>query len=337
MSMTTWIWRSLRLEVPGSWEMLQYSRDAESGNVAFADRYQYRLELNWKKVPGAPDFPRMLQDYRVRLRDEGGHTDLRDVRYGDWQGIEGRETTGSSARFGRYMPSLERLVEIVFLWPQQPDQALQRRVLESCDAELPDADHLQHWRAFGLDLRTHDDLELETCNIRPALAALTFTDYGKGRRSEHFERLGMVDEWLKVNLDEWLVGKTPEKAVDLAETRVTLARHEVYVRRGMMAALTFPTIGKRRNRWVAAVWRCPADGRLYHSSLMQPAADPAVSLPDSHRLCCCPAFAAAAVPSIEALFGPASPAATDDEREADDAAHRVATPALHLQEVARHG
>jgi len=69
--MEKWIWRNITLTVPTDWEMLQFSRSAETGRCAFAGRYQFRLGLDWRVVPGPPDFGRMTSDYRARLREKG--------------------------------------------------------------------------------------------------------------------------------------------------------------------------------------------------------------------------------------------------------------------------
>ena len=58
--MKTWIWRNFGVGVPDDWEMLQFSKDPKSGGCLFADRYTFRLEINWRRTAGEPDLRRIL-------------------------------------------------------------------------------------------------------------------------------------------------------------------------------------------------------------------------------------------------------------------------------------
>ncbi len=50
--MRLWIWRGLCMKVPDDWEMLQFETNTGKGGCAFADRYQFRFEVDWKVVQG---------------------------------------------------------------------------------------------------------------------------------------------------------------------------------------------------------------------------------------------------------------------------------------------
>jgi hypothetical protein len=264
MHETLTIWHGIRIEVPSSWEILQYSRKPDVGYLAWADRYQYRLELNWKSVPGLPDFEHMMNDYREKL-EEDGVSGLTLRRSHGWHGLID-PNPGGTVRYGKYVPEQKRLLEILFMWPEKQDRALEDRVLASVGPEAEDGEQSMRWRAFGLDAAVPAGLSLDTCNVMPANAAWTFGDGEKFKESWHVERLGMTDQWLTGGVREWLDGKDPTDLVDPNHDEVTVAGHQVCWTAGHVAALRFPKVGKRVNRYEAAAWVCPVDGRMYHVS-----------------------------------------------------------------------
>ena len=66
--MQTCIWRDLRIELPEDWEMLQFSLQRQAGRCAFADRYQFRLELGWRTAEAKPEIERMMSDYLAQMK-----------------------------------------------------------------------------------------------------------------------------------------------------------------------------------------------------------------------------------------------------------------------------
>jgi hypothetical protein len=257
------VWRHIRFQLPDDWEMLQFSRDPSSGSCLFADRYSFRFELDWRKVPGPPDMDRVLSDYSSRLREEKKIDGSRPVSAGEWKGIEARIDGILTTRFGRYFRTESCLVETVFLWPAGRDPALEQAVLSSFD-ECPAAyGSLRRWTAFGLDLLASSDLTLDECEVKPALARMVFRDVSRGVE-EIFERLGMVGSWLKTGVPEWMESRVPKGFRPSGRTVAAVRRHEIK----LCSVEAFRKF--RRYGYRAAAWICPNDGRLYHVSVFGP-------------------------------------------------------------------
>lgn len=286
--MQLWIWQNISIELPEDWEMLQYSREPEDGVCAFADRYQFRLELNWKQVAGPPDFERMLGDYQKKLRTDPDVDEQQRLQHRQWQGLAGRSTEGPTARFGRFFEASSRLLEIVFLGPERRDPDLEAKILDSV-AEAPRAaDRRQRWRAFGMDLTASAEFELEECRVEPAAAMLAFAEPRQRGSRETFERLGLLSDWLQVSVPEWLAGKVPDLVGEPRAAADTVAGHHLELLRGTMPALTFPRVRRQKNSYQAAAWICPRDERLYCVSSIAPYERDGGELKlAGHRLSCC--------------------------------------------------
>lgn len=258
MAFETWVWQGYRFELPVDWEMLQFSRDPNAGRCAFADRYRFRFEFNWHRVPAPPDFNRMMNDYRTRLAAGDSVTAIR-CRIGSWYGLRVEGPEGCSSRFGRHFPETDHLIELVILWPERIDGILEQQILERFRMEEPAAGNYRRWRAFGLDLLAHPELGFERCLVKPARAEFEFAR-ARPRARWLFRRLGLVPHWLHEPLGDWLQQRT-QGAFRGAERRtVTLAGHVVELVQGAAAP------GGRRwgaARAEAAAWLCPADGRCY--------------------------------------------------------------------------
>jgi hypothetical protein len=280
--MERWIWRNFGLTVPSDWEMLQFSRDPGAGRCAFADRYEFRLELDWRVVPGSPDFDRMTADYLARLREQGMKDGSRSRR-GGWHGVQGTLEGRPVTRLGRYFSAESCLVEFVFLWPGRIDAALLTKVAESVSVEPPHRDGCRRWRGFGMDLLAGKDLRLEQCNVQPANVEMTFSDAKRPR--ERFARRGMVRVWLDRPLDAWLRGWIDRDAYGVETTTADVAGHQVC---RLTAKKTLPGIRRRLAPYDAAAWLCPADHRLYSVACTGPRGGGGVdgSLA-GQRLACC--------------------------------------------------
>jgi len=257
--MQTFIWRNFGFELPDEWELLQYSRSLEKGRCAFADRYRYRLELNWRRVEGPPDTDRMLSDYLTRLAEEGMQNGARDDQ-GGWAGIVGSMEDETIARFGKHMASEACLVELVFIWPGKRDQELEQRVLESFHEISADSEGFRQWCTFGMELKTPPKAVLQSCKVQAAMAEMTFADKG-GRMVARFGRRGLVSDWQRESIDRWLTQwvagairvKTEHHASDGSG-------HDVYRVQGTQDGKGIR--GRRVPCWAEA-WLCPNDGRLY--------------------------------------------------------------------------
>jgi hypothetical protein len=253
-----WVWRGIRLVTPGSWEMLRFSRRADQGLCAFADRYGFRLELSWRKVPGPPDYERMMNDYAAKLADTGMREPRRLVRDG-WPGIAGEQDGVFTTRFGRFLEGCGYLVELVFLWPDGFEEKTERDILKSVRAEAP-AGGMLRWRAFGMEIVVPRAATPQACNVAPGRAELVFG--GPGRRERWtFSRVGMVDTWLGRPLEEWFQQHPPEGLRWRRTRRREAAGHGIHAGYATRPLLGVPgTTGQ----WAEVEsWRCPADGRVY--------------------------------------------------------------------------
>jgi len=256
------VWQNVRIELPGDWELLQFSLQAEAGRCAFADRYQMRLELNWRTVPGPPDLQRTMSDYVARLRLTESMADAASTEAAGWPGIEGHQAGLATTRFGRYLADASRLVEIVFLWPEARDRELEGRVLGSTAIEPERLGRFRRWRAFGMDLLATGGLRLAACQVLPAKARMAFGD-GKGGAEESFERLGLVGEWLRGSVRDWLEHVARKEADLDGGDAVERRGHTVETVAGRRRGRGIARLWRGRSRYASAAWTCPADGRLY--------------------------------------------------------------------------
>lgn len=311
------VWRNFRIELPDDWEMLQFSRGAEAGRCAWADRYQFRLELNWRTVKAPLDFERMASDYRSKLRDDGEMSDVERTRAAGWQGVRARKGGVFQARLGRHFGEESCLVEIVFLWPGSSDGRLEKVILRSVRPEPERSGGFRRWRAFGMDLLASKGLVLRDCTIEPANARMTFADEKRGRRArrreEAFYRIGMVPEWLaradgtsspghaaaerptpegsKSPVADWLSRHTPGEVVGRSEGLAEVRGHIVERISGQWRAGFVSSLLGRRSRYEAAAWICPVDGRLYFASATSPISGEAAEIDLAPgRLSCCAAL-----------------------------------------------
>lgn len=280
--MQTFIWRQLHFELPDDWEMLQFSRNPEVGRCVFADRRQFRFEVNWRTVRGAPDFERMLHDYQSRLEEDGLQR-IRRIEHQRWHGMRGEEGRRLTTRYGRYVAEGRLLLELVFLWPKEWDSALEKRILDSFRF-LPPEDGLQRWRAFGMDLRASAGHDLWKANVPPTSAELLFTTQ-KGYREQRFCRFAMPGEWLETTPGAWLLTRLPKGFRLEHQTRHLRDGHEIFSIKGLRS---FPTVANmiRGKRYIkASAWICPEDKRLY--SLVLVSTERVVDAESRISLRCC--------------------------------------------------
>lgn len=258
--MQEWIWRDVRLEIPGDWEMLQFSREREKGRCAFADRRQFRLELSWRQVKGAPDFPRMMKDYKARLKSAGELQDAKTFTLSGWHGLAGLQKNVNVSRFGNYFDEDNLLVELVCLWPGNRDVSLEKDILQSCRYAAPE-NGFRKLKAFGLTGRIQEVYELSACQVQPAMVSMVFS--GHRRPSQiRLQRLGMVPQWLKQPLSDWLRAQAPAEIRSLHIETGNASGHQAahargeYIPKGLLI---------RKGLYTASAWICPKDGRLYHA------------------------------------------------------------------------
>jgi hypothetical protein len=275
------IWRHFRVALPAEWEQLGYALAMNQGRCAFADRYQYRLEVTWRVVPGPPDFARILDGYTAHLRKADAEVALTPITRSGWEGLAVASTAEPSTRLGRYFPGERCLVELVVLWPEGRDVALEGRILQGI-ADVPaDAQGLRRWRAYGLDLRVAEGMSLQSCRVEPANVRLQF---GAGaERQATFVRVGLLDYWLRGTPAAWLRTQLPAGARVQTEATEQRGSHAVIALTGTLTTPRWLTLVGRRPQLQAWGWRCPTDGRLYAEIRVTPSRTP----PAPCRLTCC--------------------------------------------------
>lgn len=264
--MKTWVWRNIHLTLPNDWEMLQYDRRVDLGRMAFADRSQYRMEVNWRGGAIAPDFERMISDYVQKLGESAGAENVKKIRSGKAEGLAVKVGDVLTTRFGRHLPDAKCLVELVFIWPGERDPKLEREILDSIQDE-PVLNGLQHWAAFGLDLRTGSGLELIEASILPGRAAMWFRDL-KTERDERFSRWGILPVWLKKPVGEWMKSQAPAGLKEIQTDNYRLAEHEVFSLSGIKKSSGFIGAFGGKLSYSAEAWICPEDQHLYFASVM---------------------------------------------------------------------
>ena len=298
------IWNQVRFEIPESWEILRFSKSPTEGQCAFADRYAFRLEWTWKSVPHEPDFERILSAYRASLEKNGRLEEPELDHFKAWHGLVGRERflekvwtiedstlqpelqererTGS--RGGGYLPEPGRLMEFVFLSDEARDRDLERSLLKSVRVEPAYPGGMQRWRAFGIDALAPAAFHLTACDVEPARCRLHFISEDE-RASWTVQRLGMVEEWLKVSTRAWFERQHPPGVQELRTRETRQAGHDLLTASGVV-----PARGLRQplRHYDAAAWRCPGDGRLYtvRRVLSEPDAIAIHQVPGMELACC---------------------------------------------------
>lgn len=281
-----WIWRHHAFSLPSDWEMLQFSTDFKRGRCAFANRYQFRFEINWSMVKGEPDYDRMLSDYTSKLEQQKSLTDTELLKKNGWYGFWGFINDEMTSRFGRYYKETGCLMECVFLWPDERDAALESAILSNISAIPTDIHGHQRWRAFGLDMRLPPTAIIEKCTAQPARTVFSFSNPKTGAIWE-FSRLGMVKSWLKTDVENWL-----SRTLDADRSSLRFTHQQRHGADVVHASGTFKPAGLhlRRGKVESAAWICPEDGRLYHVAKRTRQTNPNDELPIDELLSAAPEF-----------------------------------------------
>ena len=258
--MLHWIWQQIGLKLPKDWEMLQFSRNPDAGSCGFADRYRFRAELHWKKTPGEPDFDRMMRDYKSSLA-ANGWDDLDLLRIEGYPGLTGRRGDEVVSRFGLFDPASKRLVELVLIHPGEREREVEKQILSSLHWEAANAQGLQRWRAFGMEMRVPLDATLHECVVQPGSVGIRFDGVKRPERFV-FRRFGMVSHWLHVPVREWMKVQVGRR-VKQQQATSTVEHGTAHER---IAGLYHPEGAlQRRGLFRSTAWIDPTDKRLYHA------------------------------------------------------------------------
>lgn len=287
--METLIWRQFEIKHPDDWEMLQFGCGPDTGRCILADRHQYRLEFNWRRFDAPPDWQRTLSDYGNKLKTDHSNASIRPVETSGWNGLDISGKEMNTSRFGRFFGEESCLLEIVFIWPEAKDSDLTRDVLESV-RERPSLDGTTRWRAFGMDLQASETVTLQACVVEPARAEMRFGNGKSPIPTELFQRLGLVPNWLKGSVPQWLEMQVSSDVIDIQQSGTTIRGHDIACVEGILQQGPLRRLVRKPPKLRAAAWQCPQDGRLYCATCTDRSEGEATRLP-GRRLACCPSLA----------------------------------------------
>lgn len=278
--MQTIEWLGMRLRVPRRWEIVRHSVRPERGRLTLVDRRHQRLQLSWAALERPPDFRRTFSDYRAREQEKDERRRFVDLpaRAG-WRGFRRTGPGEALSRAGRYLKELGRWVEIVLVWPDGVEPSLERRVLESFEAEVLNGKPIR-WRAFGLDVKTPAGWTLVDATVKPADSQLAFRE---GRRSGDVRRLGAADAWFDGNLSQWIQKEAGSEQTSLSPAHVR--GHDACLAEGFDERGLLPRLRWGRDRRLDLVWHCPNRQALFQVTTRGPAKS--LVRPDAFVVRCC--------------------------------------------------
>ncbi len=264
------VWNAIEVELPDDWELLQFSKDASYGRLAFADRYQFRFELDWTTISLPPDLERMASDYLSKLKEDGLEEPRKCIHL-PWRGACGKEKDNLVSRYTNYYPGRGLLLEAIFLWPDQKKHStsFEAKVLDSIAVAPYREDGLQHWKAYGLDFIVKEEHYLKQLVAEPGNTVFTFRSQNK-REVETFARLGFLDSWLNIPVQDWIKSRIPENFTITSTNQQETSGHQV----SLLSAKRSPTVlvdwiwGTRT--FLAAAWICPKQEKLFLVTKLTP-------------------------------------------------------------------
>ncbi|HMP88702.1 MAG TPA: hypothetical protein PJ991_00800 [Kiritimatiellia bacterium] len=273
------------IRLPSDWELLQFSSEFTRGRCAFADRYQFRLELSWSIVKGEPDYTRMISDYTSKLEQEKKLTGKELIKKAGWHGFFGEMNGELTSRFGRYLGEIGCLVECVVLWTGERDPDLEHDLVSSIRA-CPPHEGRQQWRAFGMHVFPPATAAFDGCVAQPARTEFNFTNPKSGNKW-NFSRYGMVKSWLFADVESWLKSRLQTDARDLRFYHKTMHAVDVVFAEGVFKP---EGIHLHKGELQAAAWIAPEDGRLYQVTQRLRKKHPGEQLPVETLLISAPEF-----------------------------------------------
>ncbi len=274
-------WAGMRFEVPDDWDIARHAVTVDTGTLAFVDRRHQRLTLSWVPCRAAPDVGRMLADCRTRdEQQKSAHAFAGLAPCPPWRGYRWREGDRALSRAGRHDSVFGRWIEVVFVWPGERDDGLERRILERFSV-VEDADELSRVRAFGMDVGAPPGWRLERALVHSGETVLR---YRAGRREEaEVRKVKAVDAWFDGDLGGYARRLHGGARVSAAHTRVN----------GHAAAGVSGPEPRFNIRWLVGgrrvrqdlVWLCPAQNALHGVSVLR--ARKGQCVPDSFEVVCC--------------------------------------------------
>ena len=214
------------------------------------------MDVRWRPSKVAPDLPRMIAHHRHKA-SKGAPEDL---RAGDgWEGFVRREDQQTLTQAAKYFEPARRLVELVIVWPQARDKALERQLLAGVSPE-PLADGRRVWQALGLSVRPPADSALSDYKADPGHVRFDFNVPGG---TVSVSRLGLVDRWLTQPLAEWLAGSAGAVARRDCAGVTSVNGHPAEELLTSRRAASWRMLIGRRAWELQRAWVCPACQRAF--------------------------------------------------------------------------
>ncbi|MFW6133138.1 MAG: hypothetical protein ACOC8F_04520 [Planctomycetota bacterium] len=299
-------WRGLSLEHPPDWELARVSGPHEPGRLTFSDRRYHRLDVKWQQLTRKPNLDGMLEKYRRRTGKQT-RTDIRDLSDlpDPWHGIVRDTPDGAAVHAARFFTERRWLVEVVLVWPTGRtgqarrrargrtasglgacDEAVQRRILQSVQAEPPDAE-TRLWQAMGVSLGLGRDWDLKVSRGDVGRIRWEFARADKRGEQLVVERLAMPEYWLGGALRDWLRQQREEDYRLIREGMVAVGGHRAC--EVLSAAKVTPIRSLRGYKRVRRerAWQCPREDRVYHVTITHVRRDEELEFPENLNVRCC--------------------------------------------------
>ncbi|MBN1864945.1 MAG: hypothetical protein JW808_08595, partial [Victivallales bacterium] len=223
IALEEWIWRGIRMLVPGEWELLLFSRNLADGSCTFADRHAYRMQVAWSAMDIEPDVAMTMDSYIQKLRHELEGAEVKRCDMKGWAGSFLQEKgRPPQCRFVRFFKDPALLIEVIF-----PSAKGETPPMKNILSKLVASADLSRWQAFGIALRTPEGLSLQSCDVKPAATRFEFISRDKRStcKKASFGRLGMLKHWLLGSISDYLRLQLPRRAMVEEEGGIDFKGH----------------------------------------------------------------------------------------------------------------
>ncbi|MBA3708779.1 MAG: hypothetical protein H0W83_08180 [Planctomycetes bacterium] len=169
-------WEGFAFLLPPHWEITAYSLDAAKGQFQFFERESFRAQLVWRKVPKAPDLPRILNEIHRRQLEKDDPAAAKAFSSLEFSQIGrfliGHEQPGRPCQASLFRPDIGLLLQWVF--PAHDPDAFTAAWTPLLDSYEANDGPLRRWELFGIGLRLPEAMVFQELTPEPANVALTF-------------------------------------------------------------------------------------------------------------------------------------------------------------------
>jgi hypothetical protein len=249
-------WLGMRMQVPDEWEIVRHSVSPQKGRLVFVDRREQRLQVSWLAAASRPDLERATSDYRSRDLEEDPGTRFEELARGRWKGFRRLRGRTVLTRAGMYHEPSKRWLELVIFWPDGVDPEAERALLETFEAQ--ESRGAVRLSAFGIDLRAPEGWALEGTEVKPAAVTILLSRPGAKMA---VKRLGMVESWLKGDLEGFLRGQMRGRDFECSPARRN--GHAAQRAEGRQAGSKLSRLLGLTHPRADMAWVCPTSHALF--------------------------------------------------------------------------